>query len=901
MTRQIGWVFRCVLALGLLAPAASPVAADQATAQANVQANLQDDQQSYGYLRVVEGEATLVQAGSDARIQADVNQPVLVGDRISVPNKAKVELVLADRNLVRLDGGSDLLLEHLAESPDANDRATVLRLLEGNMQVVVTQDSLGDELPRIDTPNATIYPQDFGMYRITADQDWSEVTVRRGKAEVVTDGGSRVVRADEHATIEGDRRIAVDSAPGFDSLERWAQRLDQDQQADLDNVDEGLRYSAAPLNRYGSWVTVEDQSYWRPRVDDSWRPYSAGRWVYTPSGMTWVSYEPWGWVPYHYGSWDFINGYGWLWRPGYVYSPAWVYWYWGPSYTGWCPIGYYSHYYASVGFRGFHSGLYGWAGGDWGLFARWTFVPGSYFRGYRDGYRAGFRDAHWREQWDVRRHAVPIDEFRRNGRHLDRGLITTDTRHLTPDTWGDSHRAVEVLRRQPGQIAGKGGGELPDVSSFIARKPQLPPTVAHAIVGPDDINRYTGTPLRPSTLGRGDRGLRGARVTPVPQGTGSGPAARSGRPGRPGSPGGNPQPGTVTPGTPGATPGTGGRTPRLGRTIPDQGGNTPQPGTDRSGRAPRTGRPDAGDQGGAPRPDRGGNADRGDRSPRVHPIAPAPASPPSAGEPATRTPRPAKPAPGDQGGAPRPDRGERAGGPRVTPVEPSGDQSNGRPSRGSRPAPADQGGAPRPDRGVQSDRGSQGSSGHQGDRNQGDRNQGRGNQDRGSASQGDHPKASSGNEGDRGKQDKQDKQDKQEKKDPPQRRDRSSDQPPPPYRSTYLDRGDRSSAYSPDRGSRPAERYTAPSRVEPRIAPERSYRPTERYSPPARVEPWSAPERSRPAERYSPPPRVEPRPAPERSASPGGGRAAERPSRPAAEPQRRERRAQDRGHSGDGG
>ena len=851
MTRQIGWVLRCVLALGLLAPAASAA---------------QDDQQSYGYLRLVEGEATLVQAGTDARIPADVNQPVLAGDRVSVPDKAKVELVLADRNLVRLDGGSELVLEHLAASPDANDPATVLRLLAGNIQLVVTQDSLGDELPRVDTPNATVFPQDFGMYRITADQDWSEVTVRRGKAEVVTDGGSQVVRADEHAYIEGDRRIAVDSAPGFDSLERWAQRLDQDQEAELDNVDESLRYSAAPLNKYGSWVTVEDRAYWRPRVDDNWRPYAAGRWVYTPSGMTWVSYEPWGWVPYHYGSWDFINGYGWLWRPGYVFAPAWVYWYWGPSYTGWCPIGYYTHYYAAAGFGGFHSGLYGWAGGDWGLFAHWTFVPGSYFRGYRDGYRAGFRDAHWRDEWDVRRHAVPIDEFRRNGRRLDRGLITTDTRHLTPDTWGDPSRATEVLRRQPGQIAGKGGGELPDVSSFIARKPQLPPTVAHAIVGPDDINRYTGTPLRPGTLGRGTRGVRGARVTPVPQGTGSGPAARSGRPGRQGTPGGTPQPGTATPGT--VTPGT-------------------------SGRTPRAGRPNAGDQGGAPRPDRGGNADRGgdrggdrgDRAPHLTPVGPA--TPPASGEPATRTPRAVKPAPGDQGGAPRPDRGEHAGGgPKVTPVEPSGDQPNGRTPRGSRPAPADQGGAPRPDRGgaqggAPSDHGSQGRPS--------------------SGSQTDHGRTSSGNEADRGRQqakpEKQEKpqekpkdkpqekqQDKQEKKDPPRR------DPPPPYRSTYLDRGDatsygdRGTTYSPSR-----QTWSSP-------VPERSYRPSERYSPPARIEPWSAPQRSSPpAQRYSPPPpRVEPRPAPERSASPGGGRAAERPSRP-AEPRR-----DDRGHHGEG-
>jgi hypothetical protein len=640
--------------------------------------NQDDENGSYGYIRVVEGSATLMQAGSGDRVPAEINQPLMVGDRIQVADGAKVEIILADRNMVRLDGGSELLLEHLAASPDANDRATVLRLLEGDVQLVVSTDSLGDELPRLDTPNATVYPQDFGNYRIAADQGgWSEVTVRRGKAQVVTDDGSENVLAGEQAVIEDG--IDVRDATGYDGLERWAQRLDQDYQSDeLSSVDPDLRYSAAPLNRYGSWVTVEGASYWRPRVGSDWRPYTDGRWVYTPSGMTWVSAEPWGWVPSHYGSWDYITGYGWLWQPGYVYAPAWVYWYWGPSYTGWCPMGYYTRYYASAGFSGFHAGIYGYAGGDWGLFSRWTFVPSSYWRGYRDGYRNGVRDAHWHEHWDVRRYAVPIDEFRRNGRTLERGVITTDTRPLRPDTWSDSRRAIEVLRNHPsGRRNGQGGqgGDLPDVSSFVARKPQLPPNVAQVVKGgQDDINRYVGTPLRPNTLGRGDRGgrgVRGARVTPVPQGPAG--ADRSG------------------------TPGDNGRTPRV-RPVPGPG----EPAMPRPGRSERNGgvrvTPVPGDQGGAPRPDRGGRNGQWDRGTRVTPV-----DPPTANQPAPRNPREGRPAPGDQGGAPRPDRGDRGRqGARVTPVTPpSSEQPGARPDRSNRG-----------DRGNQGDRGDQGNRGN---------------------------------------------------------------------------------------------------------------------------------------------------------------------------------------------
>jgi hypothetical protein len=459
------------------------------------------DSGSYGYFRVVEGSAILTQAGTDERSNAEINQPVLAGDRIWVPDRSRIEIVLADRNILRLDGGSEIVLERLAASPDRDDRATVLRLLEGNLQLVVTQDALGDELPRIDTPNATIYPRDVGVYRVTAERDgWSEVVVRRGTAEVATDRGTARVRADEEAVIDGDRYAGAEvrEAGGFDSLERWARQLDDDYAAaDLRYVDDDLRYEAAPLARYGSWIEVGGSPYWRPRVAAGWRPYFNGRWIYTPAGLTWLSAEPWGWVPYHYGTWDYLPGYGWVWQPGYVWAPAWVYWYWGPSYVGWCPTGYYTRYYGprlGLGF-GFRFGVYGWAGGDWRVFDHWSFVRTSYF-----GSRQGSRDRYWDGRRDVRRFAVPIDSSVRGA--LERGVITTDTKPLRPNTWA-SHQGV--LRALQAERNGARGAELPDVTSFIARKPLLPATVTRTVRAAGKPDALDGTPLKPSTLGRSAR------------------------------------------------------------------------------------------------------------------------------------------------------------------------------------------------------------------------------------------------------------------------------------------------------------------------------------------------------------------------------------------------------------
>jgi hypothetical protein len=520
---------RVGFALGLLALAAAPAAADR--------------DESYGYFRAIDGSATLIQAGSGTRTPAEINQPVMAGDRILVPGSARVEIVLPDRNILRLDGGTEVTLEQLAASPDRDDPNTVLRLHDGNLLLTVLADSLGDQLPRVDTPNASVYPQAYGTYRVTSSQDrWTEVTVRRGKAEVVTDErdgddrGGEIVRADETAIVDGERHasVEVESAASYDNLERWADHLEDEARyasTNDDYLDDNLRYQAAPLARYGGWISVGGRSYWRPRVAVGWQPYSQGRWAYTPAGLTWVSYEPWGWVPYHYGSWDYLPSYGWVWQAGRTWAPAWVYWYWGPSYVGWCPTGYYTSYYRDS-YSYFRHGVYGWAGGSWDHWNHWTFVNTDYFRGYRNGYRNGYWDGRRdgrHDDWNVGRYAVPIDELRRHG-PLDRGIVTTDTRPLRPDTWDDPRHAIRVLTEGPGGrpryneaggAAPAGGGELPDVTPFIERRRELPAGVVRTVIADRNDGQTGGDQAggaRPRTGTRGDGGSVGQTRGSEPRG-----------------------------------------------------------------------------------------------------------------------------------------------------------------------------------------------------------------------------------------------------------------------------------------------------------------------------------------------------------------------------------------------
>jgi hypothetical protein len=114
------------------------------------------------------------------------------------------------------------------------------------------------------------------------------------------------------------------------------------------------------LGDYGSWVSLSPYGQcWRPYVTSGWRPYTYGHWIYTSYGPTWSGYEPWAWIGYHYGNWVWSERFGWVWIPGYDYSPGRVIWSYGYDSIGWMPappVGYDYGYYNGAPYYG--SGYY---------------------------------------------------------------------------------------------------------------------------------------------------------------------------------------------------------------------------------------------------------------------------------------------------------------------------------------------------------------------------------------------------------------------------------------------------------------------------------------------------------------------------------------------------------------
>jgi hypothetical protein len=327
------------------------------------------DRSAYSYIRSITGEAT-VNSRLNGAVDARRNLPISVGDEISVSQAGRVEIGLADGNVLFLGGGTRAAFDSLSDQQGEQDHFSAIHLMEGEI-VLSGVGASAEEPPRVDTDDATIYVARGTHVRVNADSRRGTVVIARaGAAEVRSRLGTYNIKAGQYLMVRGDEEPEI--ARGTFSRDRFdvwvAERLEsvnETQSASVRYVGDQYAGDVASLDGYGDWEY--DSAYggnvWSPRVEADWSPYSNGSWYYTPVGMTWASNDPWGWYPHHYGNWFYARN-RWCWAPGYAYSPAWVYWGYSGGYVGWCPTGYYAYaspwwgtYHNYFGYRP-HSSLY---------------------------------------------------------------------------------------------------------------------------------------------------------------------------------------------------------------------------------------------------------------------------------------------------------------------------------------------------------------------------------------------------------------------------------------------------------------------------------------------------------------------------------------------------------------
>ncbi len=317
-----------------------------------------------GRIGFVEGETSFYADREEGWAPARLNFPVTSENSLWTAGQGRAEVQIG-ASALRIDDNT--ILDFVSIGDDNVD----MYLQRGTLNIRTRNygDDYRDHI-RIDTSEGRFVIDSNGRYRIDTDQDGthSRIAVFAGRARYEGDGNTLnidagkalLVRAGNGAT---DLRFENAAESGFD---RWAEARD------LRWDETHRRYvreqSVSPymtgyedLDAYGDWV--DDREYgrvWTPRVVAAgWTPYRYGSWAYVnPWGWTWVDDAPWGFTPFHYGRWVQI-GVRWAWWPGTyvrrpVYAPALVGWMGerpgvsvsvsvGPS-VGWFPLAPREHY-----------------------------------------------------------------------------------------------------------------------------------------------------------------------------------------------------------------------------------------------------------------------------------------------------------------------------------------------------------------------------------------------------------------------------------------------------------------------------------------------------------------------------------------------------------------------------
>ena len=347
--------------------------ADAPAAQAD---GSQEKEGSVGRISLLHGDLSTQRGDSGDWSAAVLNQPVVAGDRVATNQNSRAEVQLDYANILRIDSGTQANLTALTQ------KQIQVQLGHGLANYSVLKDSEADV--EIDAPNLSVHPRrGDGSFRIlvTAD-DQTEVTVRRGEADVSTPQGSRLVRSGQTIIVRGtgnDTQYQIADAASRDDFDRWNNDRDNTvRNAQSWNKTNRYYVGSEDLDSHGRWQSVPDYGdVWVPAVASDWAPYRDGRWVWEPYwGWTWVSNESWGWAPYHYGRW-FLYDSSWVWWPGQSYGYRDYRPIWAPAYVS---------FYGFGGGVGFGFGF----GGGFGSVGWLPIGPCDGFYPWWGGYRSRF-------------------------------------------------------------------------------------------------------------------------------------------------------------------------------------------------------------------------------------------------------------------------------------------------------------------------------------------------------------------------------------------------------------------------------------------------------------------------------------------------------------------------------
>lgn len=278
-------------------------------------------------LSLINGAVSFVPAGENDWVEAQINRPLVTGDKLWTDDGARAELQIGPA-AIRVDQQTSFSFLNL------DDQTAQVEVTQGTLNLRVRRVYEGQSY-EIDTPTLAFVINRVGEYRvdIAPDGNGTIVTVFHGSGDAYGEGGARF-RVEEGQSVRFNdaqlRDYASNNLPQPDDFDRFAFSRDSrwDSSPSRQYVSEDV-IGYEDLDSNGSWNDEPEYgNVWYPTsVAASWTPYSDGAWGWVGSyGWTWVDASPWGFAPFHYGRWAYIHN-RWGWCPGPVhirpyYAPA---------------------------------------------------------------------------------------------------------------------------------------------------------------------------------------------------------------------------------------------------------------------------------------------------------------------------------------------------------------------------------------------------------------------------------------------------------------------------------------------------------------------------------------------------------------------------------------------------
>lgn len=283
-----------------------------------------------GFIRMslIEGDVQVLVRDTTDWTDAVVNLPMGEGDRLWVPEGAKVELQVRGGVMVRADGNTSL------DVLTVNSDSAQFYLDRGH--AYFNNRRGGIATVQVDTPLSSLRSDDDSIMMIDITEDGvTEVSVVEGYIDAENRAGATRVTAGNTLTLRGEAGADLSPIGLSDEWERWNRDRDQYLLAESESrryLPDELHDYASELDGNGQWQYAPTYGYvWTPTVVvSSWAPYTVGRWVWIRGSHVWIAHDPWCWAPSHFGRWIVVPSLGWSWVP-----PSFGAAYWGPGYVGW--------------------------------------------------------------------------------------------------------------------------------------------------------------------------------------------------------------------------------------------------------------------------------------------------------------------------------------------------------------------------------------------------------------------------------------------------------------------------------------------------------------------------------------------------------------------------------------